>query len=122
VNAWVITLVVVFVPFFWFWGILDCARRRPDAFAATGRSKRLWVTANIMLPVLGTASYVGLVRPHVKAREKALVTAATQRAAAAKPAGWYDDPDARHAERYFDGRKWTASVRDDGVDGWDLPG
>jgi hypothetical protein len=122
VNAWVITLVVVFVPFFWFWGILDCARRRPDAFASTGRSKRLWVWANVLLPVLGTASYIGLVRPHVKARENSLVAAATKRAADAQPAGWYDDPHGRHATRYFDGRKWTASVRDGEVGGWDLPG
>jgi hypothetical protein len=29
--------------------------------------------------------------------------------------GWYPDPAARHEQRFFDGRRWTAHVADAGV-------
>jgi hypothetical protein len=38
------------------------------------------------------------------------------------PAGWYDDPSARHERRYWDGTDWTAQVSDDGVATIDQPG
>ena len=31
------------------------------------------------------------------------------------PAGWYDDPSARHERRYWDGTDWTAQVSDAGI-------
>ena len=36
-------------------------------------------------------------------------------AAAATPAGWYDDPQKRHQSRYWDGTRWTENCADDGV-------
>lgn len=119
-TAWLVTLAVVFVPFLWFWGMLDCARRRPDAFAATGRSKKLWVWTNVLLPVLGNLSYIGLVRGAVKAEEHRLVRRAATAAATARRRGWYPDPTGRHRERWFDGAKWGAAVRDDGRESFDL--
>jgi putative membrane protein len=38
------------------------------------------------------------------------------------PAGWFADPAGRHDVRYFDGTRWTADVRDQGVAGVDPPG
>ena len=37
------------------------------------------------------------------------------------PAGWIDDPARRHQFRYWNGRKWTAQVADNGVVGDDAP-
>src|SRR5438552_64786 len=38
------------------------------------------------------------------------------------PAGWYDDPSARHERRYWDGTDWTAHVSDGGIAATDQPG
>jgi Protein of unknown function (DUF2510) len=38
------------------------------------------------------------------------------------PAGWYDDPSARHERRYWDGTDWTAHVSDNGIATTDQPG
>jgi len=38
------------------------------------------------------------------------------------PAGWYDDPSARHERRYWDGTDWTAHVSDGGIATTDQPG
>src|SRR5262245_41678170 len=32
------------------------------------------------------------------------------------PSGWYEDPAARHAQRYWDGASWTHEVRDGDID------
>lgn len=37
-------------------------------------------------------------------------------------AGWFDDPTGRHANRYWDGSRWTSNVGDAGVPGTDEPG
>jgi len=35
------------------------------------------------------------------------------------PAGWYPDPARRHQQRFWDGRVWTCSVSDAGIQGVD---
>lgn len=39
-----------------------------------------------------------------------------------RAAAWHPDPFGRHGHRYWDGRRWTASVADDGVTARDEPG
>ena len=34
-----------------------------------------------------------------------------------KSADWFEDPTGRHQYRYWDGKRWTDDVADDGVQG-----
>jgi hypothetical protein len=38
-----------------------------------------------------------------------------QSAPGAPPAGWFSDPTGRHAQRYWDGLRWSSKVADQGV-------
>lgn len=47
-----------------------------------------------------------------------VMLSSSRREARSRPpvvAGWYDDPSARHEQRYWDGREWTAIVSDGSV-------
>jgi peptide/nickel transport system ATP-binding protein len=58
----IVVLIVVNI-----WGIVDAARKPERRWNRAGKSKALWIVLQLLLGVLGTALYLIVARPHLKA-------------------------------------------------------